>query len=269
MPQSELTNILSNEFEKKRQSSKEKHDFILYHPMEAEQMLLPETAGYLAVKTYFKMLGVPLLCEARPNAEFMSPEGRNTKLPILQYGKQLAAEFGPIVKLLEAEGYTLWPKDYDEHEKRDWSSLLMHMDNEFTNSELFVCWIDDNVRKTVTNSRYGSPYSWPLNRIQPWRKYRQVKKYLVMEDWLDFDIEMVSENIKLKCKYLSEKLQDRPYFNGKFATEFDALIFGHLYAIITTNINNVEFAEKINQKSNLTRFCMNIEEQYYSRKPSH
>jgi len=269
MSQSELTNIVANEFIKKRQSSKEKQEFILYHPLETEQMLLPETAAYLAVKTYFKMLGVPLKCVSRINSEFMSPGGLKTKLPILQYGKELVAEFQPIVELLEREGYTLWPNDYDEREKQDWTGLLMDMDSSFTNAELFVCWMDDNVRETVTYPRYGGPYAFPLNYIQCWRKFRQVKKILDIDDWLDYDMETVSQEIKTKCRYLSEKLQDRPYFNGNFPTEFDALMFGHLYSTITTNLNNVELAEKINQKSNLTRFCKNIEQQFFSRKPSH
>ncbi|XP_063700076.1 metaxin-2-like [Culicoides brevitarsis] len=269
MPQSELKDILINELSKGRANSKEqKHEFILYHPLEVEQMLLPETAAFLAVKTYFKMLGLPLKCESRINAEFMSPGGAKTKLPILQYGNILVAEFLPIVDFLEHEGYSLWPKDMEKRERENWNAKLQEMDNTFTNAELFVCWMDDAVRETITYPRYGSPYPWPLNHIQAWRKHRQVKKLLDVDEWLDYDMEMVGSEIKDKCRELSEMLQDRPYFNGAFPTEFDALMFGHLYATITTNLNNVELAEKINQKSNLTRFCQHIEQEYYSRKGS-
>uniref|UniRef100_A0A336M7Y5 CSON011754 protein n=2 Tax=Culicoides sonorensis TaxID=179676 RepID=A0A336M7Y5_CULSO len=213
-------------------NTQEKHDYILFHPLEAEQMLLPETASYLAVKTYFKMLGLPLKCQSRINAEFMSPGGSKTKLPVLKYGNTLVSEFLPIVEFLEHQGFTLWSQDYDKRERENWKATLEQMDNTFTNAELFVCWMEDAVRETITYPRYGSPYAWPLNHIQSWRKFRQVKKILDVDDWLDFDMAMVGQEIKDKCRSLSELLQDRPYFNGSFPTEFDALMFGHLMSFL-------------------------------------
>lgn len=267
---SELTTIIKERLrsELKKSSSKDK-DFILYHSMESEQMLLPETAHFLAVKTYFKMLGIPLSCEARCNAEFLSPGGENkTRLPVLRAGSDLSAEFRPIFNYLTDEGLSLWPEETDPQEYRRWQSGLLDMDMHFTNAELYICWVDENVRSEITNERYGCPYEWPLNTIQCWRKRREVKNRLEIEDWYDLSMNQVAEEIKFKCHELSEKLQDKPFFNGNFPTEFDALIFGHLYAILTTDLKNRVLAEEINKKPNLVRFCKNIDKTYFSRKPS-
>lgn len=267
---SEITTILKSHLrnELKKGSSKDK-DFILYHSLEAEQMLLPEAAHFLAVKTYFRMLGIPLACESRSNAEFLSPGGENkTRLPVLRAGTDLSAEFRPIVSYLTDEGFSLWPEEVDPQEYRRWQSGLLDMDLHFTNAELYLCWVDDKVRNEITNERYGSPYEWPLNQIQCWRKKREVRSRLEIEDWYDMSLSQVAEEIKYKCVELSEKLQDKPYFNGNYPTEFDALIFGHLFTILATELKNPILSEEIIKKKNLVRFCQNIESTYFSRKPS-
>jgi len=267
---SELTTIMRNQLksELKKGASKEP-DFTLYHSLEMEQMLLPETAHFLATKTYFKMLGVSLTCEARSNAEFISPGGVKTKLPILRCERDLVAEFQPIVRYVEENiGLSLYPADYDQLKRDNWNAALIDMDADFTNAEMYMCWIDNEIRDKLTYERYGCPYEWPLNRIQCWRKLRQVRRILELEDWLDYSLEQVSEDVSFKCAELSDKLQDKPYFNGAFPTEFDAMIFGHLYAILTTNLEKPILAEEINKRPNLVRFCQNIETTYFSRKAS-
>lgn len=46
-------------------------------------------------------------------------------------------------------------------------------------------------------------------------------------------------------------------------TELDALVFGHLFTILTTQLTTDELSEKVKNYSNLTAFCRRIEQQYF------
>lgn len=266
---SELTTIMQSQLkaELQRGQSKDK-EFILYHSHEVEQMLLPEASHFLAVKTYFRMLGIPLKREARQNAEFLSSTGFRTKLPVLRVGNVLAAEFQEIVAYMESEGHSLWRDPVDPKNRQYWNAALLDMDGCFTNAELYLCWIDRDVRESITYQKYGCPYEWPLNRIQCWRKFKEVRRVLEVNEMMDFTLEHVAADFKLKCRLLSEKLGDNLFFNGVYPTEFDAIIFGHLFAILTIDLKNQVFAEEINKLDNLVNFCKNIDSTYFSRKSS-
>lgn len=80
---------------------------VIYQPYEAEQILLAENASCLAVKTYLKMLDREFVVRSCSNAEFMAPSGKRTKLPVVQIGAFLAAEFEPIINLMEHKKLSL------------------------------------------------------------------------------------------------------------------------------------------------------------------
>lgn len=80
---------------------------VIYQPYEAEQILLAENASCLAVKTYLKMLDREFVVRSCANAEFMAPSGKRTKLPVVQIGAFLAAEFEPIINLMEHKKLSL------------------------------------------------------------------------------------------------------------------------------------------------------------------
>lgn len=46
-------------------------------------------------------------------------------------------------------------------------------------------------------------------------------------------------------------------------TELDALVFGHLFTILTTQLITDELSEKVKNYGNLTAFCRRIEQQYF------
>lgn len=46
-------------------------------------------------------------------------------------------------------------------------------------------------------------------------------------------------------------------------TELDALVFGHLFTILTTQLTNDELREKVKNYSNLIAFCRRIEQHYF------
>ena len=51
-------------------------------------------------------------------------------------------------------------------------------------------------------------------------------------------------------------------------TELDALVFGHLFTILTTRLTSTELAERIKSYSNLLSFCRRIEQTYFEDKSS-
>lgn len=46
-------------------------------------------------------------------------------------------------------------------------------------------------------------------------------------------------------------------------TELDALVFGHLFTILTTQLTSDELAEKVKSYTNLLSFCHRIEQTYF------
>lgn len=91
---------------------------VIYQPYEAEQILLAENASCLAVKSYLKMLGRDFQVSSCSNAEFMAPSGKRTKLPVVQIGAFLAAEFEPIINLMEHKKMSL-TENFSNDDKDD------------------------------------------------------------------------------------------------------------------------------------------------------
>ncbi|XP_053672524.1 metaxin-2-like [Anopheles nili] len=241
-------------------------DAVLYQPYEEEQILLAENASCLAVRTYLKMLNLPVALEQRANAEFISPGGKRTKLPVLRVENFIYAEFDHITSFIEQNfnkslNASLLPEDKDL--LRSSLCLAEHI---FTNAEQYISWMDQEVRNTVTLKRNGCVYPFPLNHIQNWRKEAAVKRQLRMADYLNVSLEKVIADVEHLCQDLSDRLGTNRYFFGNGPTELDALVFGHLYSIFTMKLPNNLLALTINKYSNLNTFCRHIDEKYYSVK---
>lgn len=50
---------------------------------------------------------------------------------------------------------------------------------------------------------------------------------------------------------------------GSSPTELDALAFGHLFTILTTELPYTELVNCLRRYSNLTDFCKRIDEKYF------
>jgi len=46
-------------------------------------------------------------------------------------------------------------------------------------------------------------------------------------------------------------------------TELDALVFGHIFTLLTTDLPNTKFAEIIRNYDNLVNFCTRVDQKYY------
>lgn len=61
---------------------------------------------------------------------------------------------------------------------------------------------------------------------------------------------------KINCRLTLYCLCCRP-------TELDALVFGHLFTILTTQLTNDALGEKVKNYENLIKFCRRIEQNYF------
>ncbi|XP_077868283.1 metaxin-2-like [Saccoglossus kowalevskii] len=76
----------------------------LFQPYEVKQILLPEAAKCLAVKTYLHMCDIKFHLELRTNAEQMSPSGG---IPFVKVGPHIVAEFEPLLEFYALRGKSL------------------------------------------------------------------------------------------------------------------------------------------------------------------
>ncbi|XP_050078339.1 metaxin-2 [Anopheles maculipalpis] len=241
-------------------------DAVLYQPYEEEQILLAENASCLAVRTYLKMLNLPVALEQRANAEFISPGGKRTKLPVLRVENFIYAEFEHIsafvLENFDKSLHTLLSAE-NKDVMRSFICLAEHI---FTNAEQYVSWIDPEIRDTVTKKRNGCVFPFPLNYVQNWRKEGAVRRQLNLADHLNISLEKMIAEVDKLCQNLSDLLGDKQYFFGNNPTELDALVFGHLYSIFTMKLPNNVLALTIHKYSNLNQFCLNIDQTYFTAK---
>ncbi|XP_044000967.1 metaxin-2-like isoform X1 [Aphidius gifuensis] len=202
----------------------------LYQPYEVEQILLPDNANCLAVQAYLHMCNLEYQIEPRKNAEYMSPSGR---VPFIHCGAFVIADFDNIVQFVTRKGTSL-SSDLDESEQADMRAYISLVNHGLANAEQYICWVDSVTRDNVTKPRHGSVYPWPLNHILNWQKERQVTKKLKVLRIFNKTLDEIYEDVKMYCSTLSERLGGKPYFYGDKPTELDALVFGHINAILSS-----------------------------------
>ncbi|XP_014486028.1 PREDICTED: metaxin-2-like isoform X2 [Dinoponera quadriceps] len=227
----------------------------LYQPYEVEQILLPDNANCLAVQAFLKMCQLEFEIEPRKNAEFMSPSGC---VPFIKCGTKLISEFDSIVTHIENKGISL-SNNLDHDAKVDMRAYVSLVNNVFVNAELYICWVDEIVLNSVTKLRHGSVYPWPLNHYLNWQKKREVIKKLSILGWYNKSLDEVFDDVKKCCIALSERLADEEFFFGKEPNELDALVFGHIFTIITTPLPNNELARIVKGYPKLIKLCKHIE----------
>ncbi|XP_077262371.1 metaxin-2 isoform X2 [Temnothorax americanus] len=233
----------------------------LYQPYEVEQILLPDNANCLAVQAFLKMCQLDFQIEPRKNAEFMSPSGR---VPFVKCGTKLISEFDGIVAHIGSKGTSL-SDHLDPAGKVDMRAYQSLVNNVFVNAELYICWVDPAILNGVTKQRHGSVYPWPLNHYLNWQKRREVIKRLGVLGWYNKSLDEVFDDVKKCCVALSERLADEEFFFGKDKpNELDALVFGHIFTIITTPLLDNKLAMIVRGHPKLVNLCKRIEISFFS-----
>ncbi|XP_050825034.1 metaxin-2 [Gopherus flavomarginatus] len=231
----------------------------LYQQLKEEQILLSDNASSLAVQAFLQMCNLPVQVVCRANAEYMSPSG---KVPFIRVGNQVVSELGPIVQFVKAKGHSL-SDGLDEVQKAEMKAYMELVNNMLLTAELYLQWCDDTTVEEITHPRYGSPYPWPLNRILAYQKQWEVRRKMKAIGWAGKSLEQVLEDVDQCCQALAQRLGTQPYFFNKQPTELDALVFGHLFTILTTQLTSDELSEKVKNYSNLVAFCRRIEQHYF------
>ncbi|XP_067155113.1 metaxin-2 isoform X3 [Apteryx mantelli] len=226
----------------------------LYQQLKDEQILLSDNASSLAVQAFLQMCNLPVRVVCRANAEYMSPSG---KVPFIHVGNQVVSELGPIVQFVKAKGHSL-SDGLDEVQKAEMKAYMELVNNMLLTAELYLQWCDD---VTVEEKQW------------------EIRRKMKAIGWAGKSLEQVLEDVDQCCQALSQRLGTQPYFFNKQCkgltfqyrrlvpkirpTELDALVFGHLFTILTTQLTSDELSEKVKNYSNLIAFCRRIEQQYF------
>ena len=140
----------------------------------------------------------------------------------------------------------------------------------------------------MTKPRYGSVYPWPLNHLLSWQKSQEIYKKLAALGWTSKSLEEVYQEVEQCCVALNERLDNQQFFfNNKWVlisnftilknmaswlfliyfrpTELDALVFGHLFSILTTPLPDTRLASIVRQHKNLVELCQTIDKEYFDR----
>nr|XP_060635559.1 metaxin-2 [Anolis sagrei ordinatus] len=231
----------------------------LYQPLRDEQILLSDNAACLAVQAFLQMCNLPFQVVSRPNAEYMSPSG---KVPFIHVGNQVVSELGPIVQFVKAKGHSL-SDGLDEVQKAEMKAYMELVNNMLLTAELYLQWCDDTTVQEITHPRYGFPYPWPLNHVLAYQKQWEIRRKMKALGWGSKSLDQVLEDVDQCCQALSQRLGTQLYFFNKRPTELDALVFGHIFTILTTQLISDELSEKVKNYSNLIAFCRRIEQHYF------
>ncbi|XP_031414127.1 metaxin-2 [Clupea harengus] len=231
----------------------------LYQPLSDEQILLSDNASSLAVQAYLKMCALPVRVSCRANAEFMSPSG---KVPFIHVGNQVVSELGPIVQFTKAKGHSL-SEGLDDVQRAEMKAYMELVNNMLLTAELYIQWCDDSTAGEISRPRYSSPYSWPLSHILAYQKQWEVRRKMNAIGWAGKSLEQVYEDVNECCQALSQRLGTQLYFFNKQPTELDALVFGHIFTILTTRLTSDALAERVKGFSNLLSFCKRIEQTFF------
>lgn len=233
----------------------------LYQPFEVEQILLPENASCLSVKAFLRMCNLHYQVEMRLNAESMSPSG---SVPFLRCGALVIADVEPIINFVHAKGIGL-SGHLDNPGKADMKAYVSLVNIVLHNAELYVSWCDKSTFREVTKPRFTTSLPWPVNYFLCWQTKFDVKKKLKSADWYSKSLDEVYDEVNNCCHALSERLGSQKYFFGERPTELDAIVFGHLFAILNTPLPDNKLCSIIGEYQNLVELCRRIDVQYFQK----
>ncbi|GFR26656.1 metaxin-2 [Trichonephila clavata] len=236
-------------------------DTKLYQPFEVEQILLPDNAACLSVKAFLRMCNLSFQVEMRTNAESMSPSGN---VPFIRSGTFTVADVEPIINFVQTKGKSL-SSHLDNAEKADMKAYISLVNIVLHNAELYVSWCDNPTLQEVTKPRFISSLPWPVNHILCWQTKHAVKKKLKSADWNSKTLEDVYELVDNCCYALSERLGTQKFFFGENPTELDAIVFGHLFAILTTPLPDNRMCTILREYQNLVDLCQRIDVNYFQK----
>nr|XP_018897845.1 PREDICTED: metaxin-2-like isoform X1 [Bemisia tabaci] len=234
------------------------NDAKLFQPYETEQILMPDSANCLAVQAFLQMANLKYETVYKANAAEMSPTGR---VPFIKVGQYLVAELEPIVAFVQNKNISL-TSNLTDAEKSDMRAYMSLINTVFGNAENYITWCDPETYSKVTKKRFGSIHPFPLNHILVWKK-RSATIERMKALGGKTEQEAVLDDVDLCCQSLSDRLGDREFFFKSGPTELDALVFGHIFTIITTPLPNNQLNGIVRGFPNLIEHCKRIDKMFF------
>ncbi|KAH8304892.1 hypothetical protein KR018_001125 [Drosophila ironensis] len=244
-------------------------DTEVHEPPVATQLLLPERASGLAVHAYLRLCRLPYAHLESGNAEFMSPGGRLTRLPLFRQGPvKVLAEFEPIVTHVEStQPDRCLGRHLSEEQREDMRCAVAYAENVFTMAELHMCYKDPLNYRLYTHVRCSAVHPWPLRVMRRFSKKREAMRLLKVYQWDDLDNDQVLEEVAVLCSTLSARLGERrEFFYGSQACQLDAMVFGHVAAIISVKLPNSELADLMLRYPKLVAHSRRLDRTFFEGK---
>ena len=236
-------------------------DVLLYQSLRDQQILLDELAESESIQAFLNMFSLSYRIEMRSNVEQMSPTGQ---LPFLKVGSSLVTGFASVVEFVNKKFplRTLSSK-LDGSQLADHKITMEMVANVFPPAESYLCWVHDVTLERYTRVRYFFPFPWPLNIILCWQKQRQVYKNLTASEWNKKSYEDVLDEVDSCCQALSEKLENQSFLYGDKPTELDAMVYGHVNAILKAPLPDPELKETVSRYKPLLKHQELVQERFF------
>ncbi|XP_049799530.1 metaxin-2-like [Schistocerca nitens] len=232
---------------------------------------LPEHAECLAVDALLRMLSLDFEVEEPANVEYMSPSGR---APFIKCGRQLVSELDPILHHLSRKGVSL-SSDLTEEDTHRQEQLWSLVQCTLSAAELRVCWLHPKTRDTLTEPQVVGRYPWPLSTIIGRRKRNEALSWLTAREPsgtaasdLELSLDTVYKQVDDVCSTLSTELGGAPYFFGQEATELEAMIYGHLFLLLTVPVpvgEHTSLSQVIQEYPNLVSLVARMDDEVFGR----
>jgi len=185
---------------------------------------------------------------------------------VIKSGPYVVSELENVVQLASSKGISL-SDHLSVTEKSDLRAYMSLVHNVLEKSLLYFTWLDNDIYTNLTRHRVGSPYNFPLKSLVPWVSRRKATAQLKGLKWAERKPDEVYKEVETCLIALSERLGDAEFFFGEKPTELDALVFGYIFTMITTPLNDEnKFGNLVKQQGNLVRLCQRLEKDFFSSK---
>jgi len=236
-------------------------DASLFQPFEVEQMLLEDSASCLSVRAFLHMCRLPHRVEERANAFYMSPSGQ---VPFIKAGTIVVAEMDRIVNFVGYKKVSL-TEGLDITQKADMRAYMSLVTNVLGSAEMYLSWHHPPTFLSVTYPRHCSVHPKPLGYLLTEEKRRRVTRKLHMLGWAEKTLEQVYAEVDNCCRALNQRLDNQTYFFGDRPCELDALVYGHLFTMLTTVLPDVRLASTVKSYSGLVGLVKRVDKAFFSR----
>jgi len=164
-------------------------------------------------------------------------------------------------------GYSPALYDFGTAQEKDTLQYFSYLQlcNNFTLIELYINWMHEPSFQKITTKRYAFNKPWPLNKLLLKQRRAQIISYLKAKGWGDKNLGNIETELSSILEALSQLLGSKNYFfSDTHPSDLDALVFGHLYTLLTTKSIDSRFQDLIHSFPTLTKFVSNIENRYFT-----